>query len=200
MVTTIPYTWFTRGFFGGHPALDFINTVDDEGKTRSQEAIPDWPTVLVWAVKAELLSETEAQALRNQGDGGDTEAEMQRLHDLREMLWRTLRCLIHDSEIDPQDVAGLADDIRWMTAEADLVREDRSLTWEPDLSEFGTALVRARVVAAAVDLTSRRDLSRLKECGRCSGLFLDFGRGVGRKWCRMSSCGNREKVAKFRRT
>ncbi|MGH6819514.1 MAG: CGNR zinc finger domain-containing protein [Methylocella sp.] len=38
----------------------------------------------------------------------------------------------------------------------------------------------------------------MRECGRCTGLFLHHGRGLGRRWCRMNTCGNRAKIERFR--
>ncbi|MFW5641932.1 MAG: CGNR zinc finger domain-containing protein, partial [Roseicyclus sp.] len=42
------------------------------------------------------------------------------------------------------------------------------------------------------------DLARLRECRRCTRLFLDHGRGPGRRWCSMARCGNRAKAQSFR--
>jgi len=49
-----------------------------------------------------------------------------------------------------------------------------------------------------IDLMQRADLSRLRECKRCTHLFLDHGRGQGRRWCSMARCGNRAKAETFR--
>jgi predicted RNA-binding Zn ribbon-like protein len=55
-----------------------------------------------------------------------------------------------------------------------------------------------RLVLSLFDLLQRPDLGRLCECGRCSHLFLDHGRGPGRRWCAMARCGNRAKAEAFR--
>jgi predicted RNA-binding Zn ribbon-like protein len=43
-------------------------------------------------------------------------------------------------------------------------------------------------------------LERVRECANhdCGWLFLDLSRNRSRKWCDMSSCGNRAKVRRFR--
>ncbi|EPZ91129.1 CGNR zinc finger [Burkholderia cenocepacia BC7] len=42
------------------------------------------------------------------------------------------------------------------------------------------------------------DFARVRQCGRCTWFFVDRGRGVGRRWCDMRTCGNRAKVEAFR--
>jgi predicted RNA-binding Zn ribbon-like protein len=54
------------------------------------------------------------------------------------------------------------------------------------------------IALAFFDLLQRDDLDRLRECRRCTHLFLDHGRGQGRRWCSMARCGNRAKVETYR--
>jgi predicted RNA-binding Zn ribbon-like protein len=54
------------------------------------------------------------------------------------------------------------------------------------------------LVLSLHDLLRRDDLVRLRECRRCTHLFLDLGRGRGRRWCAMARCGNRAKTEAFR--
>jgi predicted RNA-binding Zn ribbon-like protein len=54
------------------------------------------------------------------------------------------------------------------------------------------------LVLSLHDLLRRDDLVRLRECRRCTHLFLDHGRGRGRRWCAMARCGNRAKTEAFR--
>jgi predicted RNA-binding Zn ribbon-like protein len=43
------------------------------------------------------------------------------------------------------------------------------------------------------------DRPAIRECaaGTCTWLFLDRSRSHRRRWCSMTSCGNREKVRRF---
>ena len=49
--------------------------------------------------------------------------------------------------------------------------------------------------------TIARDRERLRVCAGadCGRVFLDRSRGKPRRWCSMQGCGNRAKVASFRR-
>ncbi|QCI69487.1 hypothetical protein E8M01_29310 [Phreatobacter stygius] len=59
-------------------------------------------------------------------------------------------------------------------------------------------LIRHRLALRLLHLLGGPELPRLRECTRCPWLFLDHGRGRGRSWCRMSTCGNRAKAERYR--
>jgi predicted RNA-binding Zn ribbon-like protein len=44
------------------------------------------------------------------------------------------------------------------------------------------------------------DLERIRSCAAttCAWLFLDTTKNRTRRWCDMKTCGNREKVRRFR--
>jgi predicted RNA-binding Zn ribbon-like protein len=58
-----------------------------------------------------------------------------------------------------------------------------------------TALVRD-----ALDIIGGEGRAQLRECvnPRCTRLFIDTSRAGIRRWCGMTECGNRAKVAAFR--
>jgi predicted RNA-binding Zn ribbon-like protein len=67
------------------------------------------------------------------------------------------------------------------------------------------ALMPAGVLApaarAALRLVAEADPGRLRSCAAddCTRWFLDTSRSGRRRWCSMTSCGNRAKAARFRR-
>ncbi|WP_282607700.1 CGNR zinc finger domain-containing protein [Pelagibius sp. Alg239-R121] len=190
--------WTKFGFFGGHAGLDFINTIDDVEKTRALSGIPDWATVLDWALAAKILSCEEAKLLARQDDDAAAQGELAKLHRFRESAWCVLSSVAAKQTPDEEETAALSREIRWAIAQSFLDLNEGSFRWSVREAEFGLKLVRARLALAVSDLISLQDLQRLKECGRCTGLFLDHGRGRGRRWCRMNTCGNRTKTERFR--
>ncbi len=195
MVFMAEHFWQKFGFFGGHAALDFVNTLDDVDKRRSMEAIPDWTAAFAWARAAGLLSADEVKLL---AEGASDEEELTALHRFREALWGLLSDLAAKRSPDEELAASVESEIKWALAAARLERDEASFGWRVSPEAFELKLLRARVALAVWDLMSRQDLSRLRECGRCTGLFLDHGRGRGRRWCRMNTCGNRTKTERFR--
>lgn len=190
--------WHKLGPFGGHPALDFVNTVDDLGKSRAQEAIPTWDDVLAWAVMAGVVSSTEAKHLAALArDGG--RRELRRLQAFREALWLYLRGYATGEAADAPAQAAVEAEIRRAVGRAHLNHGDGVPAFQIDGESAGLDIIRHRMALGVVDLLYRHPVEKLRECGRCTGLFLNLGRGVGRRWCRMETCGNRTKVERFRR-
>jgi len=59
----------------------------------------------------------------------------------------------------------------------------------------------ATLARDAADLFGGPNAGRIRECSApdCSSLFLDASRAGRRRWCSMATCGNRQKVAAYRR-
>jgi predicted RNA-binding Zn ribbon-like protein len=55
------------------------------------------------------------------------------------------------------------------------------------------------VVRSAADLLTSERVVRVRECAAedCAWLFVDTSRGPRRKWCDMSTCGNRAKARRY---
>jgi predicted RNA-binding Zn ribbon-like protein len=66
--------------------------------------------------------------------------------------------------------------------------------------EEGFDSVLSSVVRAAVELLTSLDHERIGKCAddSCAWLFLDTTRSGTRRWCDMKSCGNRNKIRRFR--
>lgn len=80
-----------------------------------------------------------------------------------------------------------------------------TIVLQPDLTAARTAAdpVRSALAAIARDgiETIARHQAELRLCQGegCGRPFLDLSRAKGRRWCSMTRCGNRVKVAAFRR-
>jgi predicted RNA-binding Zn ribbon-like protein len=189
------HAWQAHEPFGGHRFLDFVNTVDDERKTRSRNALPDWPTVVAWARWAGVLTPEEGAAVAV----AEAPAEWAALISFREAAYVVLAAVAAGTPAPAAASRELEASLAWALAQAELASSDHGLCWTAPAAALGPAVVRARLALAGLDLVGCRDLGRLKECARCTGLYLDHGRGAGRRWCRMSTCGNRAKVERHRR-
>lgn len=64
----------------------------------------------------------------------------------------------------------------------------------------GAKALLAGVAREAIELLGGPDAGRIRQCQGpvCAILFLDTSRKGDRRWCSMSACGNRAKVAAFR--
>lgn len=69
------------------------------------------------------------------------------------------------------------------------------------VSTGGIDEVLGAVARDAVDLLGGTDFARVRECSNedCTRLFEDLSRSGNRRWCGMAECGNRHKVANYRK-
>ena len=67
--------------------------------------------------------------------------------------------------------------------------------WETEGVEMSAAGLLAPVLWSAADLLTRADRRRVRRCANdaCLWLFIDESKAGTRRWCDMSSCGNRAK-------
>jgi predicted RNA-binding Zn ribbon-like protein len=116
--------------------------------------------------------------------------------DLREAIYRTAIAVINGIALPQGDVATLN-----LCAAAPpprpALRLDRTIAWSAT-DPIGAAV--ALLSRDAIKLLAGRQAARLRECAQpdCSLLFIDTSRSSGRRWCAMGSCGNREKVRRYR--
>ncbi|WP_322088568.1 CGNR zinc finger domain-containing protein [Burkholderia sp. BCC1999] len=191
------HAWGAADFVGGHPALDFLNTVADTGKTRDDEKLVDWPAVRAWAEQSALLAPADlARLLRHpQQDGPD---ELVALRRFRDDAYAAVAHLTAEGggSAGARAADRLAVAIREAIGRSAFDAVDGRFAWRPD------ARTASRWIDAAAlgfeQLLRSDDFARVRQCGRCTWFFVDRGRGVGRRWCDMRTCGNRAKVEAFR--
>lgn len=182
--------WDEGCFVGGHPALDFLNTVEDQDKSRVQSRFETFEDFLSWGVIAGLFTAAEVPEIDVRGD-------LNGIHEMREMCFRVLRGVAAGKDLAEVDDGRLTTAIKDALSHAQLVETDGKYQWR--VAAMGKSWVTDRIALWVEDLLRSDDIGRLRECGRCSWLFIDKGRGRGRRWCRMSACGNRAKTEAFRK-
>lgn len=198
MVTNTYHYWEKLGFFGGQVFLDFINTFNDLDKSRRHDALPDWQTLLKWSVKAGLLNNSEKKQLTSSLPIKKTCGELEQLRALRQAGWHILHNVAANGRPDRQILSAFNKHLNFSYGQSTLTYVNNKFQWVLSTKTIDTDLIRIRLGLNAGELLSSFDSIRVSECGSCTGLFIDRGRGVGRKWCRMSTCGNRAKIKKFR--
>ncbi|MBY4713506.1 CGNR zinc finger domain-containing protein [Burkholderia cepacia] len=191
------HEWGAADFVGGHPALDFLNTVADTGKTRDADKFVDWPAVHAWAERSGLLVPADLARLLRHARQDDADA-LVALRRFREEAYTAIAHLTAGSggTAGARAAGRLAVAIREAIGRSAFDAVDGRFAWRPD------ARVASRWVDAAAlgfeHLLRSDDFARVRQCGRCTWFFVDRGRGVGRRWCDMRTCGNRAKVEAFR--
>jgi len=194
MVTSSEHRWSDADFVGGHPALDFINTVADKAKTRDEETLMQWRDVHTWAAAAGLLAPADLKRFCQHPrlDGAD---ELIALRQFREEAYVAMLHVTSGGG-DERAVGSLAAAIRDAIGRSTFASFDGRFIWRPD-GQTAWRWVDAAALAFE-HLMRSEDLGRVRQCGRCTWFFVDRGRGAGRRWCDMRTCGNRAKAEAFR--
>ncbi len=171
-------------FSGGHPALDLTATLAGRLKPQPRELLktPEdlgrWLTVSGLAASAPDVSVLELDLARA----------------LREAIYGMALSRI-DGTIDPacRSVLNLVASGRAATPVLDA---DGAIRLEGPAASLITSLAHE-----AIRLFGAGDQDRIRQCASdsCALLFLDNSRAGDRRWCSMASCGNKAKVAEFRR-
>jgi predicted RNA-binding Zn ribbon-like protein len=196
------HEWSPQDFVAGELCLEFTNTVGDHTKTRDVEWLTGWEALREWMVATSALKATEAQELRKiaRRDPAAAGRTLQSMLNFRNVLFRVLSALAAGRAPVQEDLERLEIAILGALRSAHLTQKNRSYSWaiRPSKTSMKTPL--ARIALSALQLMQGHDLLRLRECQRCSWLFIDRSKSHGRRWCRADACGNRARVARHYRT
>jgi predicted RNA-binding Zn ribbon-like protein len=160
----------------------YVNTADLEART---DQLNDPNTLVAWLV---------ARGLMSSGEG--SEADLKHAIAVREAI-RGFIGANTGAAVYPVDIATLNG-----AASASRLRarfgSDGKARLEPEAAGVEGAL--GRMVAAVFAAIGDDDWERLKLCGShtCRWAFFDKSRNHSSRWCRMASCGNRQKARRFR--
>jgi predicted RNA-binding Zn ribbon-like protein len=190
-----PFEWS-----GGHPALDFVNTLDERPFDAPIETLGTYRDLVEFTRLAGLVERPMAVTLHGRGGPAGVRVA-KRARKLREHLFNVLAAA-HRAEPPPQrDLDAIGEAIRRAHA-ARLLAASPSITlaghrWA-SASEVDAPL---HACALAIEhLLSETDRRRIRKCGAhdCEVYFVDTSKGRRRRWCSMKNCGNREKQRRWR--
>jgi predicted RNA-binding Zn ribbon-like protein len=168
----------------GHPALVFLNSVADSGKSRDLNTFSNG---------SELLQQLRAGGIDVRQDPPAT-GQLRDLIHLREAAYGVLSAIAAGRKALHEDALALETRLKDVIADAAFAPGARGLPFHP--GPMGG--LHDILALSILDLLQSDDLARLRECRRCTRLFIDRGRGPGRRWCSMARCGNRSKAEGFR--
>jgi predicted RNA-binding Zn ribbon-like protein len=175
----------------GHPALDFLNTVDDRLSPRPDDDLGDGRDLTAWGVASGLLENPTPPG----------EAEFAAAIALREHLTALLDARAAGRPPAAADREALAREVADAYAAGSLEQDSvGDLRWRWDPSDPAT--IRHRVATAAVELLGSQAAGRIGRCDgeECGWFFLDTTKRGNRRWCSMSGCGQDAKSARRRVT
>ncbi len=169
---------------GGRLSLDFVATLT-ERRHEPVEQLLEPRDLSTWAGEVALVDE----------DLDVSPDELAEARALREAMHRVVLARTAEGQLRAADIAALNRAARHAPVAL-------QLAWSGGLRRRGDVRqVLASIVRDVLELLDSDQLARVRECDReeCTRLYVDASRTRNRRWCDMAECGNRAKVAAFRR-
>ena len=189
-------------YIGGDPALDLVNTVDWTAAGPRDERLPDYVAVLDWAVGAEVISAETAARLRRAAarDPRAARAAHQRALRLRELLREALGAAAPRQAEAVRELAPSVADALGRLRLAGAGRGTRRQRWTWDAMDERLDSPLWPVLRSAGALLTSEEADRIHTCAGpdCGWMYVDRSRNGFRRWCRMRTCGTREKSRRRR--
>ena len=184
---------------GGHPALDFTNTVSRRSDPEeNREGFTSYGRLISWSLQAGLLTAREAERLRAEAGRRPraATAALRRATALREAIFELFVAIARGERAPAAALDVVNGALPGALASLRLGPERDGFGWRfaPDETELAPML--APIVRCAADLLTGADRARVRECGSdtCFWLFIDHSKNGTRRWCDMKVCGNRAKA------
>jgi predicted RNA-binding Zn ribbon-like protein len=191
-------TTYDHTLMGGHPVLDFVNSVDD-WTAPAEDYLREFGDAVRFAAGVGLITRREGQSLEGlRGRSGG--AELAALRRLRASLERVLRAWLAGQRATAPDLTVLQDNLTEAVGGTRLAPSgDRPLAREIPVESNGPAVVRFRITERAIALLASDQVARVKACPTCGWFFLDVSKNQSRVWCSMDTCGARAKARRYYR-
>lgn len=176
---------------GDHPALDFLNTVVrvDEKLVDSLQSDRD---VLQWLARVGWPVESDTANLR-------PPSLLQAARILREAIRSLVEKRKAGKRFDPDALNAFLAEARSSMKLSQ--KKDGSLQLNRKWKQRTAGEILAPLAESAADLLANSDFNLVRRCENdaCVLWFCDRTKSHHRRWCSMALCGNRHKVAAFRK-
>ena len=183
---------------GAHPAIDFANTlVSPPGP--DIEFLQSWQDVVDW------LKETELSWGQNlKVSESDAPQALEAIRNLRHAWKSTLEQIMAGDGVQPQFIKQL-NRILCLDTFSETLGIEGKISFHLHRSRSlleGNQLALAIVARSIAEFLVTAEFKYLRRCANtdsCVLVFYDTTKNHRRQWCSNSMCGNRFKVAEFRR-
>jgi predicted RNA-binding Zn ribbon-like protein len=191
-------------FIGERLCLDFVNTqAVVEGS--AVDLLADFDDLVAWSVAAQVIPAADGKELLRRWNGTrEAGRAFAQAVELRAAL-RAMAERIDDGRrsVSAATLSQINEILRTRAGALELTRkgDGYELRFNQRFEEPADLLV--PIAESAADLLGHGDLTFVRKCQnpRCILFFYDTTKNHARRWCSMSACGNRAKVAAhYRRT
>jgi len=192
----MPDTLVSRDLIGGRLSIDFVNELGSSSGF-------SWEKLLRFLLVTRIISsERSAQLLalpqNDPQSAGTLLGKSQRLHAA---LQEIFGAILKKEGLSRDWVEAINEVLRITEGHDELLQQNGKWGLEFVAREEGLEWLLAAIARSAAELIAEGPSARLRVCVNpaCGLFFYDNSRTRRRRWCSMSRCGNRHKVAAFSR-
>lgn len=186
----------------GALCLDFANTVSSRAPLTGEKLV-SYPNLVSWGHQSGMFEPEVADKLRQYAVQHPRLAAtvLRRAVSFRELLYRVFSALAAQRTPDDDDLWSLNAELEIAMTRLRVAAIGDGFGWRWRADEGSLDQMLWPAARSAADLLVSNDIGQVRECASdtCSWLFLDHSRNKTRRWCDMSSCGNREKARRHYR-
>jgi predicted RNA-binding Zn ribbon-like protein len=188
-----PYS--TPRLIGGRLAIDFANRAKPDNLS--------WESLIRFLEEVRITSAERTARLRNlpQSDPQSADQLLQKALRLSSVLEKIFTSIVRGEKIARDWAEPINEILRITEGHDELVQQEGVWRMEFVAREGGLDWLLAAIARSAAELVAEGSNSRIRICANtnCGLFFYDNSRTRQRRWCSMSICGNRSKVATFAR-
>jgi len=178
--------------------LDYVNTLGWRGSAVPSESLKSPADLLAW-IQRRAIPVEGADGVSPQGSGDfevGADALFAEAIEMREVLFRVFSAVADGTAVPERDFRRLANAVGQAPPRRELARWGDGYAWRIPGRTASVPDLLAPVLWSAADLLLWAGHGRLRRCANdeCRWLFIDRSRNGSRRWCDMSSCGNRAKA------
>ncbi|MBR7959409.1 CGNR zinc finger domain-containing protein [Burkholderia vietnamiensis] len=181
-------------------SIDFANTLYWRGTDAPTETFGTLDDLFGWCRDQAGVPTRVADACvvyeKGMCAGRDEPAILARALELRDALYRLFHAQAERREPATDDLVLLGGFLAEAAPRVALARIDGAYAWRVPQGEVALPRLLSPVLWSATDLLGGARLAKVKRCANdaCQWLFIDDSKNGSRRWCSMSSCGNRAKA------
>jgi predicted RNA-binding Zn ribbon-like protein len=170
--------------------LAFANTRTWRGSDAPVETLRSSADLLAWLDRAGIGAERPRERARQ------VDKIFPAALELREAIFRVFAALAGGAPPGAADYALLSNAVAEAPPRQELARAAGGFAWRVEQRGVTAPTLLAPVLWSAADLLVGAERRRIRQCAneKCLWLFIDESKSGTRRWCDMSSCGNRAKA------
>ncbi len=196
---------------GGHPALDFVNSLDNRYRDDGpDERLTSYGDLLRFLAETHLLDPQRARSLGKMVTPEDGERVLRSVRELREAAAAVIYRSVAGKAPAGTDLRVLENhfldacrhrELHWESADpaAEAAGTHANLVWRWGRHDRDPELPAWILSESVSDILTSDQLGHVRTCAAdtCRWLFLDTSKNHSRRWCNMKVCGNRMKARRF---